>query len=457
MFGIEGLTNPRGFIRSMRTSAIRSIRNIFGIGVCVAIPPVEPTPVPLGTPKTGYMIESMVTAPRRRTSAPSSTARSRSKRRPGTPSASPTGDTGAFFVALPQIPPRNVNWFSQGRVGASGQGRLREIFHASSGRARPKRSMKDRDGGDGHHEAENNCPMGISGRIASIFLTSRMTPLLAAGGVPARRLRRSGDASEEDRRSTSPWPMSSSRSPAPRSPMSNRWWRRRPSSAVAHFRHGPRLSVSLAWPSSPCGTRSASSSRRRWSALRHHPLAPRLGAAQPSASGEPIIKPKGYRRCADRLADILEQSRRAAPMNYNRWRAPSSEFKRVPAPRRVDHRRAGSPSRLLDADRMAAFASRRGNCRRPAERQHRQRTGALVAGNAEVLVEAGGGLETAADVRALVAVRGSGAARKPVFVGDVRASRKAPEAPTLRLARLWARQALTGHRARWPGRGPGRR
>jgi sulfide:quinone oxidoreductase len=25
------------------------------------------------------------------------------------------GDTGAAFVALPQIPPRNVNWFKQGK------------------------------------------------------------------------------------------------------------------------------------------------------------------------------------------------------------------------------------------------------------------------------------------------------------------------------------------------------
>ena len=25
------------------------------------------------------------------------------------------GDTGACFVALPQIPPRNVNWFSEGK------------------------------------------------------------------------------------------------------------------------------------------------------------------------------------------------------------------------------------------------------------------------------------------------------------------------------------------------------
>jgi sulfide:quinone oxidoreductase len=25
------------------------------------------------------------------------------------------GDTGVAFVALPQIPPRNVNWFSEGK------------------------------------------------------------------------------------------------------------------------------------------------------------------------------------------------------------------------------------------------------------------------------------------------------------------------------------------------------
>src|SRR3546814_2181481 len=36
--------------------------NVYSLGVCVAIPPVETTPVPTGAPKTGFMIESMVTA-----------------------------------------------------------------------------------------------------------------------------------------------------------------------------------------------------------------------------------------------------------------------------------------------------------------------------------------------------------------------------------------------------------
>ena len=62
VFGIEGLTNPRGFITVDKHQRNPKYKNIFAVGVCVAIPPVEATPVPVGTPKTGYMIESMVTA-----------------------------------------------------------------------------------------------------------------------------------------------------------------------------------------------------------------------------------------------------------------------------------------------------------------------------------------------------------------------------------------------------------
>ena len=60
--GIEGLTNPRGFIVVDKHQRNPAFPNVFGIGVCVAIPPVGTTPVPAGVPKTGFMIESMVTA-----------------------------------------------------------------------------------------------------------------------------------------------------------------------------------------------------------------------------------------------------------------------------------------------------------------------------------------------------------------------------------------------------------
>ena len=59
---IDGLTNPRGFILIDEHQRNPSFTNIYAVGVCVAIPPVGPTPVPTGAPKTGYMIESMVTA-----------------------------------------------------------------------------------------------------------------------------------------------------------------------------------------------------------------------------------------------------------------------------------------------------------------------------------------------------------------------------------------------------------
>ncbi len=115
VFGIEGLTNPRGFILIDEHQRNPTYKNIYSVGVCVAIPPVEATPVPTGAPKTGFMIESMVTA---------SAHNIREELDGKAPSHKATwnavcladmGDTGIAFVALPQIPPRNVNWFSQGK------------------------------------------------------------------------------------------------------------------------------------------------------------------------------------------------------------------------------------------------------------------------------------------------------------------------------------------------------
>ncbi len=111
---IKGLTNPRGFILIDKHQRNPNFRNVFAVGVCTAIPPVEQTPVPVGTPKTGYMIESMVTA------ACHNMADLIAGKEP---THEPTwnavcladfGDSGVAFVALPQIPPRNVNWSSQG-------------------------------------------------------------------------------------------------------------------------------------------------------------------------------------------------------------------------------------------------------------------------------------------------------------------------------------------------------
>ncbi len=113
--GIEGLVNPRGFVIVDKHQRNPAFKNVFSVGVCVAIAPQEATPVPTGVPKTGFMIESMVTA----------TALNIGRLLTGRePNAEPTwnavcladfGDSGVAFVAQPQIPPRNVNWAAKGQ------------------------------------------------------------------------------------------------------------------------------------------------------------------------------------------------------------------------------------------------------------------------------------------------------------------------------------------------------
>jgi len=115
VFGVEGLTNPRGFITIDAFQRNPKFPNVYSVGVCVAIPPVEVTPVPTGTPKTGYMIESMVTATSHNIRAVLDGREPTEKATWNAICLADFGDTGAAFVALPQIPPRNVNWFKEGK------------------------------------------------------------------------------------------------------------------------------------------------------------------------------------------------------------------------------------------------------------------------------------------------------------------------------------------------------
>lgn len=112
---VEGLCNPRGFVLTDKHQRSTKYANIFSAGVCVAIPPVEVTPIATGAPKTGFMIESMVT-----TIVENIHAEINGKPADfvGTWNAvclADMGDTGAAFVALPQIPPRNVTWTKIGK------------------------------------------------------------------------------------------------------------------------------------------------------------------------------------------------------------------------------------------------------------------------------------------------------------------------------------------------------
>lgn len=113
--GIEGLCNPRDFIIVDQHQRNPRYQNIFSVGVCIAIPPVEVTPIPTGCPKTGFMIESMVTAAAHNIRAVIDGQQPEHEGSWSAACLADFGDRGAAFVAVPQIPPRNINWSSEGR------------------------------------------------------------------------------------------------------------------------------------------------------------------------------------------------------------------------------------------------------------------------------------------------------------------------------------------------------
>ena len=115
VFSIEGLANPRGFILIDKHQRNLTFRNVFALGVCVAIPPTGPTPVPVGVPKTGFMIESMVTAIAHNLSDLLDGKEPSFEASWNAICLADFGDGGVAFVAQPQIPPRNTNWSSSGK------------------------------------------------------------------------------------------------------------------------------------------------------------------------------------------------------------------------------------------------------------------------------------------------------------------------------------------------------
>ena len=112
---VEDLCNPRGFVLVDEYQRNPAHENIYSAGVCIAIPPVETTPVGTGAPKTGYMIESMVTAITENIADAIQGKAISTKATWNAICLADMGDTGVAFVALPQIPPRNVTWAKKGK------------------------------------------------------------------------------------------------------------------------------------------------------------------------------------------------------------------------------------------------------------------------------------------------------------------------------------------------------
>jgi sulfide:quinone oxidoreductase len=112
---VPNLCSPAGFVNVDEFQRSTAYHNIFAAGVCIDIPPVEQTPVPTGTPKTGYMIESMVTTLVHNIADELAGREVHTTGTWSTICLADMGDTGAAFVAIPQIPPRNVTWAKKGK------------------------------------------------------------------------------------------------------------------------------------------------------------------------------------------------------------------------------------------------------------------------------------------------------------------------------------------------------
>ncbi len=111
---VAPLGNPRGFIPVDKNFRHTKHKNIFAIGVTMAIAPPEQTPVPTGVPKTGFMTVKMA-----KTAA--ATIYSDIKGTPPPPMTElevvclmDMGNTAALMKASPVLPPRQESFTKKG-------------------------------------------------------------------------------------------------------------------------------------------------------------------------------------------------------------------------------------------------------------------------------------------------------------------------------------------------------
>jgi sulfide:quinone oxidoreductase len=110
---VTPLGNPRGFIPVDKNYRHTKYKNIFAVGVAIAIAPPEPTPVPTGVPKTGFMTVTMA-----KIAAETIASDVTGKTPPVAPEISviclmDMGQTAAFMKAYPVLPPRQSSYMKK--------------------------------------------------------------------------------------------------------------------------------------------------------------------------------------------------------------------------------------------------------------------------------------------------------------------------------------------------------
>ena len=109
-----GLGNPKGFVPVDGQYRHKDFPNIYAVGVAVALPPVEETPVPVNFPKTGHMTEQMAKIAAQNIAAEIFGGESTSHDLMAE-CIMDMGDEAAHMIADPIRPPRNISEMSKGK------------------------------------------------------------------------------------------------------------------------------------------------------------------------------------------------------------------------------------------------------------------------------------------------------------------------------------------------------
>lgn len=112
--GSSGIGNPKGFVPVDEHYRHRAFPNIYAVGVAIALPPADQTPVPVNFPKTGHMTEQMARIAARNIAA-EVTGGAKVQREISVQCIMDMGDRAVHMAAEPVRPPRTSLTMSEGR------------------------------------------------------------------------------------------------------------------------------------------------------------------------------------------------------------------------------------------------------------------------------------------------------------------------------------------------------